>query len=97
MPYTPGTMNERLAGNVFETDEGNSHIRVNQEVMRATGFGDALVRICPANVYSKNADGTISAEFAGCLECGTCLAVAPEGALEWHYPHGAMGVMYREG
>ena len=45
----------------------------------------------------EEADGTISVEFAACLECGTCLAVAAPGALTWHYPEGAMGVMFREG
>ena len=43
------------------------------------------------------ADGTISVEYAACLDCGTCLAVAPPGVLEWHYPRGGFGVSYRGG
>jgi ferredoxin like protein len=39
----------------------------------------------------------IAVEFAACLECGTCLAIAAPGALQWHYPRGGMGISYREG
>lgn len=94
---TLGSVPERLARNVYTTDEAESHIEVNQEVCRATGFGDVLVRICPAHVYSKAEDGSISVEYAACLECGTCLALAPEGALTWHYPSSGTGVAFREG
>ncbi|MDP9800751.1 ferredoxin like protein [Arcanobacterium wilhelmae] len=95
--YETGTVVQRLAGNVYEVDEGNSHIEVNQEVAAATGAGDLLIRVCPAHVYSREADGTIGVEYAACLECGTCLAVAPPGVLTWHYPASSMGVAFREG
>lgn len=95
--YTGGSVNERLARNVYEVDEGNPHIEVHQEALRRAGAGQLLVRVCPAHVYAEGPDGTISVEYAACLECGTCLAVAPPGTLTWHYPAGAMGIMYREG
>lgn len=88
---------ERLAGNRFELDEGTSHIEINQELAKATGTGKRIVAVCPAHVYTEEADGTISVEYAACLECGTCLAVASPGALTWHYPRGGMGVHFREG
>ena len=56
-----------------------------------------LVRICPAHVYTEEADGSVGFTAAACLECGTCLAVAPEGALSWHYPRGGFGVAFRQG
>ena len=92
-----GSVPERLAGNHYELDEAQSHIQVHQDVVRATGVGPLLVRICAAHVYTQEADGSVSAEYAACLECGTCLAVAPEGALTWHYPRGGFGVAYRQG
>lgn len=95
--FFEGTVTQRLAGNVYEVDEGNSHIHVNQEIAKATGTGKMLVRVCPAHVYSEEPDGTIAVEYAACLECGTCLAVAAPGALNWHYPEGTMGIIYREG
>ena len=91
-----GSVQERLARNTYALDDGHSHIEV-QEVARATGTGKLLVRICPAHVYTEEADGTITAAYAACLECGTCLAVAAPGSLTWHYPRGGFGVAYREG
>ncbi|AWE42078.1 MULTISPECIES: ferredoxin [unclassified Actinobaculum] len=95
--FFEGSVPERLARNVYEVDEGNPHIEVNQEIAKATGTGKVLVRVCPAHVYSEEPDGTISVEYAACLECGTCLAVAAPGALKWHYPASSMGVVFREG
>ncbi len=88
---------QRLAVNRFTLDEGESHIEVNQELAKSTGTGKQIVAVCPAHVYTEEPDGTISVEYAACLECGTCLAVASPGALTWHYPRGGMGVSFREG
>lgn len=87
---------ERLARNTYHLDEV-SHIVLNQEIARQTGTGKLLVRICPAQVYSEGSDGTIGVNYAACLECGTCNAVAAPGALVWHYPRGGFGIAYREG
>ena len=72
----PLSVPERLTKNRFNLDEQESHIEVNQEIARATGTGKAIVACCPAHVYTEEPDGTISVEYAACLECGTCLAVA---------------------
>ncbi|MCV2394758.1 4Fe-4S dicluster domain-containing protein [Actinotalea sp. M2MS4P-6] len=87
---------DRLSTVRFVTDD-ESHIEVNQEVAKATGAAAILVAVCPAKVYSIRPDGSVGCEFAACLECGTCLAVAPEGSLTWHYPRGGFGVEYRQG
>lgn len=92
-----GTVPDRLARDRFDLDDGAPHIEVDQEAARATGAGPLLVRMCPAHVYREEPDGTISVEYAACLECGTCRAVAPPGVLVWHYPRGGFGVAFREG
>ena len=92
-----GSIPERLARNTYQLDEAEGHITVHQDVARRTGTGKLLVRICPAHVYSEKPDGTIAVEYAACLECGTCLAVAAPGSLTWHYPRGGFGITYREG
>jgi ferredoxin like protein len=92
----PMTVPERLAANSFQVDEAESHIEVDQELCRTTGSGAAIIAVCPAGVYSEH-EGLIRVDHAGCLECGTCLAVAAPGALTWHYPRGGFGVRYREG
>ncbi len=90
------TVPERLAANRFEIDEDESHIEIDQELCRSTGTTQAIIAVCPAGVYSEQ-DGTVVADYAACLECGTCLAVAAPGALTWHYPRGGFGVSFREG
>lgn len=92
-----GSVPERLDRNRYETDVEQSHIQIDQLAAQATGAGPMLVRICPAHVYSLQADGSIGILYAACLECGTCLAVAPPGVLTWHYPRSGMGVIFREG
>lgn len=91
-----GTVPQRLARNRYSLDEV-SHIEVDQAAVKSTGTGELLVRVCPAHVFSKGADGSIVVQHAACLECGTCLAVAPPGSLRWRYPRGGFGVLYREG
>jgi ferredoxin like protein len=92
-----GTVTERLDRNHYETDLEQSHITVDQDAARAADAGPLLVRVCPAHVYSMQADGTVGVLAAACLECGACLAVAPPGVLTWHYPRSGMGVAFREG
>ena len=94
---TAATVAERLAQNRFTPDGEQSHIEVDQALVRATRTAGLLVRICPAHVYSEAPDGTLAVQHAACLECGACLAVAPTGALRWRYPRGGFGVAYREG
>lgn len=92
-----GTVPERLARNRYELGEGTSHIELDQAAVKSAGVGELLVRVCPAHVYSRAPDGSVAVQHAACLECGACLAVAPPGALRWHYPQGGSGVAYREG
>jgi ferredoxin like protein len=92
-----GAVPERLARNRYETDEETSHIEVDQEALRASGMGPLLVRACAAHVYTMQPDGTVGVTYQACLECSTCLALAPEGTLKWTYPAGGFGVVFREG
>ncbi|NCT90446.1 ferredoxin [Cellulomonas sp. APG4] len=93
---TTTSVPERLAKNRFVLDEEESHIEIDQEVCRATGTAARIIAVCPAGVYSEQ-DGQVVADYAACLECGTCLAVAAPGALRWRYPRGGFGVSFREG
>jgi ferredoxin like protein len=92
-----GTVPERLARNRYALDPQESHIEIDQDIARSTGTAELLLRVCPAHVFSEAPDGSIVVQHAACLECGTCLAVAAPGALQWHYPRGGCGIVYREG
>ncbi|MDR1386990.1 MAG: 4Fe-4S dicluster domain-containing protein [Propionibacteriaceae bacterium] len=94
---TVPSTSQRLAVNRFVLDETECHIAVDQVLACASGTADRLIACCPARVYSRAPDGTLAIEYAACLECGACLAVADPGTLEWHYPRGGFGVHFREG
>lgn len=91
------TTSQRLDTTRFVLDDECPHIEVHQQAARAAGMGPVWERVCPAKVYAVAAGGEIRVDAAGCVECGTCLAVAAPGTLTWHYPRGGFGVSYREG
>ncbi|MDR1427802.1 MAG: 4Fe-4S dicluster domain-containing protein [Bifidobacteriaceae bacterium] len=88
---------ERLGRNSYQLDEELSHIEIDQVAAKRTGAGKILEAVCPAHVYTAQPDGSVGIEYAACLECGTCLVLAPAGVLTWHYPRGSFGIRYREG
>lgn len=87
---------EKLAANKYELDEHHPHIEIDNEVCRTMCRDRACLFICPAGVYSER-DGDIVAEWAACLECGTCKVACPAQALSWTYPRGGFGIIYRSG
>ncbi len=51
---------------------------------------------CPARCYTWSEErARVDFAYEACLECGTCLLVCDQGALDWHYPHGGYGVRFR--
>ncbi len=85
-----------LALNRFELDEGHPHISVDNEICEVSCTLRPCLTICPAEVYREH-DGRVVADFAACLECGTCVIACPPEAISWHYPRGGLGVQYRYG
>jgi ferredoxin like protein len=87
---------DKLAINFFRADT-ESHIIIEQEKCRSCDLKPCLF-VCPGKLYEKNKEtGEIKVEFAGCLECGTCLITCERQALKWSYPKGGFGVQYRFG
>ena len=89
------TDTEKLALNKYEVNEGNPHILIDQELCQACSTKNCLFA-CPASLYSEQ-DGEIIVEWAGCLECGTCLLACGPEVLEWNYPPNGSGVQFRFG
>ena len=89
-------VDEKLAVDKFEVDEGNPHIVLREEPDPAAF--DKLVLCCPAGLYRRDEEGSPSFDCAGCLECGTC-HIACEGTIvkKWENPRPTMGVEYRFG
>ena len=89
-------VDEYLAANKYEVDEGNPHI-VLADDLDDTEF-DKLVRVCPAALYKRDENGTKSFDYAGCLECGTCRILCEGGIVsQWKFHEATMGVEYRFG
>lgn len=91
----PAGLKAKLGLDVFK-DNPDFHIsiRVGREHADAVR---RLTLICPAGLYSRDADGGIQISVDGCLECGACRIAAGVENLDWHYPVGGAGVQYRFG
>ncbi len=80
---------------IYYRADGRPHIRVRGEV--CSGCTEyRCVNVCPAGCYlEKDNEPGISFQYERCLECGTCRLVCGSGAIEWAYPRGGKGVIYR--
>ena len=85
---------EKIALNAIKNDR-ESHIGLDQEQCR--GCKERIcIAVCPGHLYSLNEEtGEMAVEYAGCLECGTCMIAC--AAISWEYPRGEYGVQYRYG
>ncbi|OGO41138.1 MAG: hypothetical protein A2Z04_08920, partial [Chloroflexi bacterium RBG_16_57_9] len=83
----------RLGLNVFAIDK-QPHIVIHQEVCDAQCTLRPCLFVCPAKLYSIDAEKKMHVNFEGCLECGTCLIACQDRALEWVYPRAGYGVQY---
>lgn len=91
------SIEEKLAVNKFRVDEEQAHILIGDAGADQTEKMK-LVNACPAGLYKLQEDGSLSFDYAGCLECGTCRVLCL-GTLvkEWDHPRGTFGVEFRFG
>ena len=90
------SVDDKLALDLFHTDEEESHIKVDLD------YGDEaeirkLLLACPAECY-KWIDGKLTFSHLGCLECGTCRILSHGKVVqEWRHPQSGAGVSFRQG
>jgi ferredoxin like protein len=87
-------LDEKLATLAFKTDP-DPHIVIEEEKCPSCASRPCIV-VCPANLYLWEGDHIVHT-CEGCLECGSCRIICPQGAITWHYPRGGYGVHYRWG
>jgi ferredoxin like protein len=88
---------EKLYQNRYLVDAGRPHIKVLPHETPSAELL-SLVRMCPAGCYSQNDGGQVEITVDGCLECGTCRIVTAEtGEVQWTYPRGGYGVLFKFG
>lgn len=91
------TIEDKLGLNKFNTDELNSHIKVDKEYLDRTEV-ERVCRVCPAGLYKLAEDGSLQFDHLGCLECGTCRVLSHGKVVkDWNYPKGGFGVSFRMG
>jgi ferredoxin like protein len=86
---------EKLSLDAYKNNKG-SHILLEQKIC-PTCQERFCVYACPANLYALNEKNKRTVEFAGCLECGTCMIACVYGSVKWKYPKSGFGVQYRFG
>jgi len=88
---------EKLFQNRYLIDSGKAHIKVVAHITPGPELL-ALLTACPAGCYELNATGQVEVRPDGCMECGTCRVIAePSGAIEWSYPRGGYGILFKFG
>ncbi|ACI51331.1 ferredoxin-like protein [Gluconacetobacter diazotrophicus PA1 5] len=88
---------DRLFQNRYVVDVGRPHITVRPHETPSQALL-VMTRICPAGCYSQNEQGQVEVAADGCMECGTCRVVCSKtGDIEWQYPRGGYGVLFKFG
>lgn len=88
---------EKLFQNRYLVDAGRPHIKVKPGAAPSAALR-SLVTTCPAGCYSLTDKGQVEIVADGCMECGTCRVVtARTGEIEWQYPRGGYGILYKFG
>lgn len=81
----------------FNVDHHESHIEINKQFSDQREM-DRLIMACPAKLYDRADDGSLTFNYEGCLECGTCRVLSGgKGITSWKHPQGGMGVTFRKG
>ena len=90
---------EKLFENRYRVDEGRPHISIKDpDVCQEKCETQSCTWSCPAACYSLGDDGRVTLSTDGCLECGTCRLVCNEHFnVDWSYPRGGYGVLYKFG
>lgn len=92
LPSKPIAVDELLKVNLYDVED-TPHILVDADVCAGCDVRPC-VNLCPAQCFTL-VNGRVLFSYEGCLECGTCRVVCPEGAVKWNYPRSGKGIQYR--
>lgn len=91
------SVDDKLGLNRFNADEHHSHIILNEDFKDEKEI-QRVIKVCPAQLYRIEADGQLSFNHEGCLECGTCRVLSGGKVIKsWEHPESGMGIEYRCG
>ncbi|ADV14861.1 ferredoxin-like protein [Mesorhizobium australicum WSM2073] len=96
-PVTNLRVEDKLYQNRYLVDSGRPHIKVRPHEQPSANLV-ALTLVCPAKCYESNDKGQVEITADGCMECGTCRVLCEaSGEIEWNYPRGGFGVLFKFG
>lgn len=88
---------DKLFQNRYLVDAGRTLICVRPHETPSANLL-ALTRVCPAKCYEETDTGQVEISADGCMECGTCRVLCEaSGEIEWDYPRGGFGVLFKFG
>ncbi|MER9419428.1 ferredoxin family protein [Mesorhizobium sp. M0306] len=94
---TKSRVEDKLYQNRYLVDSGRPHIKVLPHERPSANLL-ALTYVCPAKCYELNDKGQVEITADGCMECGTCrILCETSGEIEWNYPRGGFGVLFKFG
>jgi ferredoxin like protein len=98
VPAVPSVrVEDKLYYNRYLVDAGRAHIKVRPHTTPSPELL-SLLTACPARCYDMNDKGQVEITIDGCVECGTCRIIGePTGDIEWSYPRGGYGVLFKFG
>ncbi|MDA8389379.1 MAG: ferredoxin family protein [Gammaproteobacteria bacterium] len=92
-------VDEKLFQNRYRVDASRAHVKITDpDVCRVACKTSPCMVCCPAACYTREGDGRITLITDGCLECGTCRIICTEHRnIEWTYPRGGYGILFKFG
>ncbi len=90
-------LEDKLFQDRYIVDEEHPHLKIKDPAACLNCEAKQCTQICPSEVYTWEEDH-IDVAYGDCLECGTCrVACAEFNNIEWRYPRGGFGVMFKFG
>ncbi|THF61450.1 ferredoxin family protein [Pseudothauera nasutitermitis] len=87
---------EKLFQDRYRVDVGRPHIQV-RDPQACKHCAKPCAVCCPAGCWSVTEQGGIDLVVDGCLECGTCRLVCDHDNVDWNYPRGGFGILFKFG
>jgi len=90
---------EKLFQNRYRVDVGRPHVKIKDADICSNACAQQQCTVCcPAGCYTVEGNGRVVLISDGCMECGTCRIICDEHRnLEWQYPRGGYGILFKFG
>ena len=88
---------EKLFQDRYRVDVGLAHIKVFDAAVCTSCTAQPCTVCCPAGCWRAAEHGGIELVVDGCLECGTCRLVCDKNNVDWNYPRGGFGILFKFG